>query len=57
MLTSTFTTHFMSWAVGDPYNPSILPSALTGFPQTMNFQQRFINTIVTFIFWIVRYYR
>ena len=55
MLTSTFTTYFMSWSVGDPYNPAILPNGLTGYSQTMNFQERFINTIVTFIFWVVRF--
>ena len=54
MLTTSFTTHFMSWAVGDPYNPAIVPSGLTGYSQHMDFKQRFVNTIVTCIFWIVR---
>ena len=45
----------MSWAVGDPYNPALVPSALTGYPQTMDFYQRFINTLVVGIFYLVRY--
>ena len=54
MLTTQFSTHFMSWSVGDPANPSYIPSGLTGYTQSMTFTQRLLNTLVTFLFWIVR---
>ena len=34
----------INWGMGDPYNPSYMPSPLTGYSQTMNFGQRLINT-------------
>ena len=54
MLTTQFSTHFMSWSVGDPANPSYIPSGLTGFTQSMTFYQRLVNTLATFMFWVVR---
>ena len=54
MLTTQFSTHFMSWSVGDPANPSFVPSGLTGYTQSMTFSQRLVNTLVTLVFWLVR---
>ena len=54
MLTTQFSTHFMSWSVGDPANPSYVPSGLTGYTQSMTFSQRLLNTLVTLVFWLVR---
>ena len=34
----------INWGMGDPYNPSYMPSPLTGFSQTMSFGQRIVNT-------------
>ena len=34
----------INWGTGDPYNPSYMPSPLTGYSQTMNFGQRLVNT-------------
>ena len=53
-MTSTFTTHFMSWAVGDPFNPAYVPSGMTGYSSRMTFSQRLANTLVTCLFYVVR---
>ena len=34
----------INWGMGDPYNPSYMPSPLTGYSQTMSFGQRIVNT-------------
>jgi glucuronosyltransferase len=48
--TGVISLPWLSWAVGDPYNPAINPMPLTGYSQTMTFAQRLVNTLASGLF-------
>ena len=47
MTTVPYSLPELSWAVGDPWNPSFTPNVMLGLTQNMNFQERLLNTIFT----------
>ena len=46
----------INWGMGDPYNPSYMPSPLTGYSQTMSFGQRIVNTGAVLAYILLRRY-
>ena len=54
MLTVPYTMPELSWAIGDPYNPSFMPHPLLGYTQDMNFFQRILNTLINTVYLIFR---
>ena len=53
-LTAPFGFPHVNWAIGDSYNPSFMPIPITGFSQHMTFVERFLNTIATVMFILLR---
>lgn len=53
-LTAPFSFPNINWGIGDTYNPSFMPIAFTGFSQSMSFVERFMNTIATGMFILLR---
>ena len=51
----SFSMPNINHAIGDSYNPSYMPNQMLGYTQKMDFFQRCINTLATFIFMAVRY--
>jgi len=53
-MTAPFSFPHINWGIGDTYNPSFMPIPITGFSQSMNFVERFMNTIATGMFILLR---
>ncbi len=47
---------FMDWAVGQPHNPAYLPFLMFDVPAPFTFMQRVVNTLITYVFQMARYY-
>ena len=54
--TGTQLVPWISWAIGDSYNPATQPNALLGYTHPMTFPQRLVNTLFTGLMALVNEY-